>query len=289
MAPDIPVHRAPSAAARRGFNRRAASYDRFAQFARAVGAELVDRLQWLAFVPESVLDLGAGTAHTSRALKARYPGAHVIALDVAERMLMQARSAWWRPISRICADAARLPLKSGSVDLICSSLLLPWLPDPSDALAEAARVLTPRGCLTFATVGPQSLVELAHAFASLDECVHRNPLPDMADLAHVLAQTGFADPVLDIERETHYCASTRELLELLHRTGIGVIDCGRRRGLLGRGGLRTLEAAYERDRQPAGLPVAVEVIYGQAWRPGRAPPQRAKRGEAVIPFASIRR
>ena len=289
MAPDIAVHRAMAAWVRRGFNRRAPTYDQCAHFARNVGAELVGRLQWLAFVPESVLDLGAGTAFTTRALKARYPRAHVIALDVAERMLMQARSSWWRPVSRICADAARLPLRSGSVDLICSSLLLPWLPDPTDALAEAARVLTPRGCLTFATIGPQSLVELTSAFASLDECSHRNRLPDMAELAHILVQTGFADPVLDVERETRYFATTRDLLELLHRTGSGVFDPGRRRGLLGRDGFKTLEAAYERDRHAAGLPVAVEVIYGQAWRPGNAPPQRAKRGEVVIPITSIRR
>jgi malonyl-CoA O-methyltransferase len=292
MAPDLPTPRAPCAAApsvRRLFNRRAPTYDRFAQFARAVGSELVDRLQWIAFVPDCVLDLGAGTAFVSRALKARYPRAHVIALDAAENMLIQARGTWWRPISRVCADAARLPLKSDSVDLICSSLLLPWLADPTDALAEAARVLTPRGCLAFATIGPKSLSELTQAFASLDGFSHRNRLPDMADLAQLLVQIGFADPVLDIERENHYCASTRELLELLHGTGAGVIDAGRRRGLLGRDGLRALEAAYERDRTPAGLPVAIEVIYGQAWRPGIRPPQRGRRGEVAVPISSIRR
>jgi malonyl-CoA O-methyltransferase len=291
MAPDNPVHRASGAAARarRAFNRRAPRYDQFAQFARTIATELVARLQWLAFVPQAVLDLGAGTGFTGRALKTRYPRAHVIALDVAERMLMQARSSWWRPISRICADAARLPLKSGSVDLVCSSLLLPWLPDPAAALEEAARVLAPRGCLAFATIGPQSLLELTTAFASLDQSIHRNPLPDMADLAQILAQAGFADPVLDIERETHYVATTRGLLELLHGTGIGVIAEGRRRGLLGRDGLTIIEAAYERERKPGGLPVGIEVIYGQAWRPGQAPPQRARRGEAVIPISSIRR
>jgi malonyl-CoA O-methyltransferase len=292
MAPDNPAHRAPSAAApriRRGFNRRAATYDQSAGFARAVGTELVERLQWLAFVPASVLDLGAGTAFASRALKARYPRAQVIALDVAERMLLQAPSSWWRPIARICADAARLPLKSDSMDLICSSLLLPWLLDPTEVLAEAVRVLSPRGCLTFATIGPQSLVELTQAFASLDGWRHRNPLPDMTDLAQLLVQTGFADPVLDIERETHYCASTRDLLRLLHGTGCGVLGSGQRPGLLGRDALKTLEAAYERDRTAAGLPVSIEVIYGQAWRPGARGPERGRRGEVTVPFASIRR
>jgi len=282
--------RAPSATAalRRGFNRRAAHYDQVARWTGAIATELTDRLQWLSFAPKTVLDLGAGTGSASRALKARYPGAHVIALDISEAMLVRLRPAWWRPISRVRGDAQALPVRTGSIDLICSSLLLPWLAEPMPALAEALRVLTPRGCLSFATLGPGSLAELASAFTSVDDRRHRNLLPDMADLAQLLTAAGFADPVLDIERETRHCASTLELLRLVHGCGF-VVDAGRRRGLLGRQGLQRLEAAYESVRQPAGLPVTLEVIYGQAWRPGSAAPTRSRRGEAVVPISSIRR
>jgi malonyl-CoA O-methyltransferase len=282
--------RTPSATAalRRGFNRRAAGYDQAARWTGPIATELSDRLQWLAFAPNTVLDLGAGTGSLSRALKARYPGAHVIALDISEAMLMRLRPAWWRPISRVHGDAQALPIRPGSIDLICSSLLLPWLVNPILSLAEALRALAPRGCLSFATLGPGSLAELAGAFSSVDECSHRNPLPDMAELAQLLSAAGFADPVLDIERETRHCASTLEVLQRAHGCGF-VVDPLRRCGLLGRDGLERLEAAYERYRQPAGLPVTLEVIYGQAWRPGSAPPTRSKRGEVVVPITSIRR
>ena len=57
----------------RAFDRASASYDAVAALQDRVRGELLTRLDELAVKPQSILDLGAGTGHGSRALKRRFP------------------------------------------------------------------------------------------------------------------------------------------------------------------------------------------------------------------------
>src|SRR5271155_1169577 len=104
---------------RRSFDRASATYDAAAVLQSEVRNLLLDRLDLTAVVPRVVLDAGAGTGHASRALKRRYPRAIVLAVDFSLGMLRAAagRQSWFRPFAGVCADAVRLPLKDGSVDL----------------------------------------------------------------------------------------------------------------------------------------------------------------------------
>jgi SAM-dependent methyltransferase len=97
--------------------------------------------------PQSVLDLGAGTAHGSRALKRRFPKSLVVAADIAPGMLERAKlqSRWLRRFERVRADAYALPFRDGSFDLVFSSLMLQWCDDLDVVFAEIARVLRPGG------------------------------------------------------------------------------------------------------------------------------------------------
>ena len=49
----------------------------------------------------------------------------------------------------VCAPAERLPLESGSVDTVVSTLVLCTVDDPEQVLAEIARVLCPQGRFLF--------------------------------------------------------------------------------------------------------------------------------------------
>ena len=84
-----------------------------------------------------VLDLGAGTGVASRA--ARGAGAaQVVGVDVAVRMLRHGRGAF----EPVLADAAALPFRAGSFDLVVAACCLGHLPDPVRALRETRRVAT---------------------------------------------------------------------------------------------------------------------------------------------------
>jgi malonyl-CoA O-methyltransferase len=288
---DPAEHALDARAIRRAFDRASATYDAAAVLQARVRDELLARLGLLGFEPGCIVDLGCGTGHATRALRDRWRDARVIAIDHAPRMLaaVRARQGWFRRFDRVCADAARLPLRDGSVDLVWSSLMLPWADDPDAVLGAVRRVLAPRGYFTFATLGPDTLRELREAWGAVDAHVHVHRFLEMHDLGDALVRAGFADPVLDVERVTLTYADLGALVADLRATGSRNAAALRPRGLGGRGRRRDLEAAYERFRIDGRLPATCEIVYGQAWAPGERPPIRGRRGEAVVPIGSIGR
>lgn len=192
------------AAVRRSFDRAARGYDEAAVLQAEVRGRLLERLDYVNLEPEVILDVGCGTGHSSRALKDRFPGARVVALDLAEGMLAETakRQSWRRRFARVCGDVTRLPLADASIDLAFSNLTLQWCPDPDVAFAELRRVLRPRGLLNFTTFGPDTLAELREAWAQADGYTHVSRFADMHELGDGLVRTGLAEPVMDVERFT---------------------------------------------------------------------------------------
>ena len=279
-----------TARVRRSFGRSAGDYDDAAVLQAKVREELLGRLDLVRLEPATVLDLGAGTGHASLALKRRYPSSRVVALDLAEGMLQAARrrQTLLRRFARVCADAVALPLQDASVDLVFSSLMLQWCNDPDTVLRECRRVLRPGGLLTFATLGPDTLIELRRAWAAADGFVHVNRFIDMHDLGDALVRSGLAEPVMDVERFTLTYAEVRDLMRDLKTIGARNANAGRPRGLSGKGGLARMSAAYEDCRCEGRLPATYEVVYGQAWCPAGQPLRRSA-GESVVPVSSIGR
>jgi malonyl-CoA O-methyltransferase len=275
---------------RRSFGRAAGSYDEAAVLQRRVRGELLDRLDVVRLVPDVVLDLGAGTGHASLELKRRYRRSRIVALDLAEGMLREAqrRQTLLHRFRRVCADAARLPLRDQSVGLVFSNLMLQWCNEPDRVFEECRRVLVPGGLLTFATFGPDTLRELRHAWAAADGQAHVNQFLDMHDLGDALVRAGLAEPVLDVERYTLTYEDVRDLTRDLKRIGAHNANVGRPRALTGKSAWQRMIAAYEECRQDGRVPATFEVVYGQAWAPVEgARPHRA--GETVVPLSRIGR
>ena len=279
----------------RSFDRAAWRYDAAAVLQSTVRGELLERLGLVRLAPAVVLDIGAGTGQATVELKRRYPRSRVIAADLAEGMLREARrrQTWLRRFERIGADAAALPLREASVDLIFSNLMLQWCADPDAVFRECRRVLRPGGLLTFTTFGPDTLVELRRAWASADPGrPHVNPFLDMHDLGDALLRAGLAEPVMDVERFTLTYAEVRALMHDLKAIGAHNASVGRARGLTGKRTLARMTAAYEQFRRAADgrLPATYEVVFGQAWGPVGAAPSKARvDGEVRVPVASLGR
>ena len=253
---------------RRSFDRAAAGFDSAAVLHTQVRRDLLERLQLMAITPRVALDAGAGTGHASRALKARYPKALVIALDFSPQMLRIAgrRQSWLRRFSRVCGDAESLPLADGSIDLVVSNLMLQWC-DPDAVLAEFRRVLAPQGLLCFTTFGPDTLRELRSAWAQVDTAAHVNPFLDMHDVGDAVVRAGFISPVLDVERFTLSYTDVRRVAADLKATGARNAAPSRRRGLSSPRKFAAMQAAYEQFRQDGRLPATYEVVFAHAWAP----------------------
>jgi malonyl-CoA O-methyltransferase len=267
---------------RRSFDRAATTYDAAAVLHAEVRDNLLKRLDLMALAPRIVVDAGAGTGHACRALKRRYPKALVIALDSSQRMLQAAhrQQSWLRRFARVCADAARLPLADGSVDLILSNLMLQWC-DPDAVFAEFRRVLAPHGLVSFTTLGPDTLRELRSAWEKVDSRSHVNQFIDMHDIGDALVRGGFASPVLDVERYTLTYLDLRRVAADLKATGARNATVGRAKGLTGRRRFAALQSAYEAFRQDGRLPATYEVVFGHAWMPAAAARRGVEDGSSI--------
>jgi malonyl-CoA O-methyltransferase len=273
----------------RQFDRASGSYDESAVLAARLRQQMIERLDWIAFTPESILDLGSGTGHAALALARRWPKARVIAVDVAPGMMRElARHDPENRVERLCADAAALPLPEASVDLVFCNLLLPWCEDLDALFAEIARVLRPQGLFTFTTFGPDTLGELRAAWREADDATHVQPFTDMHDIGDGLIRAGLCEPVLDVSRFTLTYPDVRGLMRDLKAIGSQNAASDRPRGLTGRGKMRAVEEAYETFRSDGALPATHEVVFGQAWGAIERP-DRERDGEFAFPVSSLRR
>jgi SAM-dependent methyltransferase len=99
---------------------------------------------------QDAVEMGCGTAYVSAWLARR--GARPIGLDVSARQLATAhdmQEEFDLPFPLICADAERVPLRTGSADLVISEYGAAIWCDPYRWISEAARLLRPGGRLIF--------------------------------------------------------------------------------------------------------------------------------------------
>jgi malonyl-CoA O-methyltransferase len=269
---------------RRSFERAAASYDQVAVLQRTVADRMAERLQFIKHQPTCILDAGCGTGYARPLLQGHYPEARLASLDLALGMLKIARGVrpWWQKMlpaksaasAYICGDLEALPLQSGCVDMLWSSLALQWCNDLDATFTGMRRVLAPNGLLMFSTFGPDTLRELRNAFGQIDGYSHVSRFQDMHDVGDALMRAGFADPVMDVEYFTLTYDTAFDLMRDLKALGAHNATQGRRQGLAGKGAWKQMEAEYEKLRQDGKLPATYEVIYGHAWAPNQLPDGR---------------
>lgn len=283
-------------AVRRQFARRAGRLQEADFLLREAERRMLERLDIVRLEPQAIVDVGCGLGRSVAALAQRYPQAAISACDlswqVAARaaralapesrgLLARLRRAPARPIASVfAADAAALPMRSGSVDLLWSNLVFHWFADAPAAVAEWHRVIRPEGLLSFTALGVDSLKELRAAGARFVD------FPDMHDIGDLLVSAGFAEPVMDVERIVLTYRDASAMLADARALG-GNALAGRFRGLLGRGHRREWLAALESARGADGLlRMTIELIFGHAWCPAK---KRLPDGLARVEFMPRRK
>lgn len=250
---------------RRRFDRAANGYQQLALAQQASADELLQSLQDLS-LPGRVLDLGCGSGHLARAL-AMLPGVgEVLALDISEGML---RAPEWRgamdaaagaagagaaPLHRLCADAAELPLATGSMDVLTSNFALHWCSQPLSLLRELHRVSRPDAMARLVIPVTGSLdgrTERAAIGASL------RPAADWRLAADAAGWRRVAEDVADY---VEYHASADAWLQALRAIGV-TARRGTGQGLGGRAALAALRQRLEATRVAQGIPLRYQV-----WR-----------------------
>lgn len=254
---------------RRAFDRAAERYEQFAVLQNEVCNRLLEKLEVVKITPKFILDAGAGTGKAIPALFDRYKKAQVVALDLSENMLEHSsrHGGFFRSPHLVCADIEKLPFADDSFDLIFSSLSMQWCNDLDAALFEAKRVLKPGGLFVFSTFGPDTLKELRHSWAQVDEASHVNHFIDMHDIGDALLQGGYAEPVMEAEIMTVTYDSVDAVMHDLKAIGANITArSSSNKGLMGKSVLQTVRRSYEAFRRDNVLPATYEIIYGHAWK-----------------------
>jgi len=273
-------------AMRAAFDKAATSYDAVAVLQQEVADRLVERMDLMTMKPISILDAGSGTGFVSQLIAARYPKAKITALDLAFNMLKQAKGKrsfkqrFNRQFCHVNAEVENLPFADASVELVISGLTLQWCQDLPRVFKEFKRVLAPGGLLMFSSFGPDTLKELRQSWAEVDDLAHVNAFADLHDVGDALVQSGFADPVMDMEMLTMTYKDVKTVMSDLKQIGAHNVMQGRSHNITGKTKLQKMIQAYEQFRVDGLVPVSHEIVYGHAW----VPEVNTADSSVVVPF-----
>ena len=135
------------AGATRWFDRRAGSYEggRTSKWRDPVQRASLEALELSP--ADRLLDVGCGTGAASR--QAARIGATVVGVDLSPKMIREAveRARGLSNVEFEIADVEHLPFANGKFTAVLCSNAFHHYPDPSRAVAEMVRVLTPGGRL----------------------------------------------------------------------------------------------------------------------------------------------
>lgn len=275
MASDLPPTIDPAAAARWQHAAPAGS----PWLHEEVGQRMQDRLQWIKRSPAAWADWepvrGGLAAHASVA--SRYPQArvHVVEPEAARAAVARERlvpQGWRRylpaPLGEGRGGGPQFgPLQAGAVQLLWSNMHLHMVADPEALLRTWYDALAVDGFLMFSCLGPDTLRELRTLYAALGWPPPAHEFTDMHDWGDLLVNTGFAEPVMDMERITLAFDTPGRLLQELRELGAN-LHRARFPALRGRGWRAALEQALSGLRAADGrLALTFEIVYGHAFKP----------------------
>ena len=240
-----------------------------------VASRMQDRLQWIKLQPDSWAHWGAvrGGLKAHAQLTLKYPKSVCFVAEGQEIRRLHAiekiAKSWWNPaVWRRPATRFELP-PPASVDMLWANMALHEAADPLALLAEWHRALKINGFLMFSCLGPDTAIELRAVYQQLGWPPAGHELTDMHDWGDMLVQTGFAEPVMDMERITLTYDSPERLLQELAELGRN-FHPARFAGLRGRQWkVRLMDALSTHLVRGADgrLSLTFEVIYGHALKP----------------------
>jgi demethylmenaquinone methyltransferase/2-methoxy-6-polyprenyl-1,4-benzoquinol methylase len=156
----------------------------------------------------TVLDIGTGTGiFLPHLLKTIGKKGQVIALDIAEKMLLQAKEKGFvGKIAFLCADVMDIPLQAETCDAVVCYSSFPHFQNKPKALREMRRVLKKGGCVFIChTSGREAINRIHHTVPLL----HHDLLPDGAAMKKLLHTEDFTEISVEDEAESYFAVGRK--------------------------------------------------------------------------------
>ncbi len=204
----------------RNFSRYASTYDQYAQIQRRVSSELLNQIQDNGI--SGILEIGCGTGNFTLALRDRFKQAQVLAFDISERMIQEAKAKIKDRNTRFFVADARKFSSRLKFGLIASNACFQWLDDIDAALNRYKGMLKERGFILFSNFGPRTFGELKQVLelGSLsDASIAANGFLPSVDLKAMLRRH-FSESEIREKEYKEYFPSIRQLLAKIKYSGI---------------------------------------------------------------------
>jgi malonyl-CoA O-methyltransferase len=243
-----------------------------------VGKRMAQRLGWIKRQPDNWVNwraLPAGLASHAQVQQA-YPNAKLFLApppatshdDAHLFIANQGRLKAW--LAKFTGQAAAMaqPVLDGAAQMVWANMSLHTEPDPAATVKDWHRMLAIDGYLMFSCLGPDTVRELRQIYQEEGWPAAAHPLTDMHDWGDLLVGTGFAEPVMDMERIVLSFATPERALQELRGLGRN-LHPARFAGLRGKGWHRKLLARMQESLTNAQgqIELTFEIIYGHAFKP----------------------
>lgn len=239
-----------------------------------VASRMLDRLEWIKLQPKAWAHWGAvrGGLKNHQKLVQKYSISECFVVEDQAKQKQAAinniASSWWQPAGWFGKGARFEAPAPSTVDMLWANMALHEAADPQALLASWHHALTVGGFLMFSCLGPDTAIELREVYRQLAWPPAGHELTDMHDWGDMLVASGFAEPVMDMERITLTYDTPARLLKELRELGRN-FHPARFAGLRGRAWRTRLEDALATQLKtgPDGrLSLTFEVIYGHALK-----------------------
>lgn len=256
-----------------------------------VARRMAERLSVIVKPPQSWLHWEALTGglqgHTL--VRQHYPEADSYLYHALPQHATQAQRAntqpWWSP-QRWRGGKEHWQSSAETVEMVWANMALHWAADPLALLQRWHSALAVNGFVMFSCLGPDTLRTLSELYARMGWGPLGHALTDMHDWGDMLVQTGFAEPVMDMERIDLSYSSAAALIDELR-------TIGRNAHVQRYAGLRTprwrtrLEAELQRELAGVDgrLHITLELVYGHAYKPQ---PRLAVQPQTAISLEQMR-
>jgi malonyl-CoA O-methyltransferase len=257
-----------------------------------VARRMADRLEWIRLVPGHWVHWSPlrGGLEAQSLIEQRYPEAGCTLVEPQAGGVQAARSAlaapWWRRWGSAARRRFACEPAGGQAQMLWANMALHFESHPQARMAQWHAALATDGFLMFSCFGPDTARELHAVYADLGWGPAGPAFTDMHDWGDMLVASGFAEPVMDMERITLTWESPQRLLAELRELGAN-LHPHRFPGLRGRGWRRRLETELAaRLAGPDGrLALTFEIVYGHALRPA---PRLRMGGETTVSVDDLR-
>ncbi|MBT0571771.1 biotin synthase [Curvibacter sp. CHRR-16] len=261
-----------------------------------IARRMAQRLPIIVKPPQSWLDWEPlnGGLQGHELVRQQYPDAQCFGLlehaHQAGVAIKTIAKPWWTvqrwrqsPVQWLAAGQAL----AQPVQMVWANMALHAAANPQALLQRWYDSLQVDGFVMFSCLGPDTLRELRNLYAQAGFGPMGHELTDMHDWGDMLVHTGFAEPVMDMERITLSYSSPQALLQELRTLGRN-LHVGRFTGLRTPRWRQLLYSRMQQALVPAGqdrLTITFEVVYGHAYKPK---PRLAVQEQTAISLEQMR-